>query len=77
MKFGKEKMLEFYPNAKCESLLAARFVNRPKHIQRRETFYAVTLGEDNPQVSNKRFVGHSAQKAWESAAKWFDNPTYN
>ena len=77
MNFGKEKILEFYPNAICESVIPTRFANCPKHVLKRETYYAVTLAEDNPQVSGKRFTGHSAQKAWESASKWFDNPTYN
>ena len=77
MKFGKEKLLEFYPKAICESVLPPRFANCRKNFQRRETYYSVTLAEDNPQVSSKRCIGHSAQKAWESAAKWFDNPTYN
>ena len=77
MKTAKEKVLELYPNAKCESLLSSRYANKPKHIQRRETFYAVNFGVDNPQYSGKRFVGHSAQKAWESAFKWFENPLYN
>ena len=74
---GKEKVKELYPNAKCESILPARFANHPKWKQRSETVFSVNLGEDHPQVSGKRFVGYTARKAWESAEKWITNPTYN
>ena len=74
---GKEKVKELYPNAKCEGFLPSRYANSTKHVQLRETVYSVRMGEDHPQVSGKLFVGYTAMKAWQSAAKWIDNPTYN
>jgi hypothetical protein len=77
IKFGKEKVKELYPNARCEAILPYRFANSPKHVQLREAVFSVSMGEDHPQVSGKRFVGFTAMQAWKSAAKWVDNPTYN
>ena len=77
IKFGKEKVKELFPNARCEAILPYRFASSPKHVQLRETFFSVSMNEDTPQVIGKRFVGWTAMKAWGHAAKWIDNPTYN
>jgi len=69
MKFGKEKVLETHPNAICKSFLNPKYANRPKHIQRRETHYAVYLDQND----NKSFAGgYSAAQAWDRASKFIN-----
>jgi len=66
IKFGKEKVLESHPNAICKSWLSAKYANKPKLIQRRETLYMVYL---NPEDSKYSQGGYSAAQAWDRAAK--------
>ena len=63
---NKEKVLLRFPFAECEAAIPARFINSDPWKIKNETYYTVGLGG----AVGRRFIGRSAQKAWEYAEKW-------